>query len=620
MAQGKAGYRKYPPSGGAAGEVLAKSTSEDWEMVWSSLAVGGLSALVLSAGLATEALSAATFSNSNGVSFGLTNGVITGTVATNYQSSGAYLTTAALSDHSHGNPTLNLTNLTGTTASNSAGFTLSLSGNAPGGGDAIRGIAAGGSTASTNTVNFSNSNGVSFGFGAAGNSTVITGSHNGLTSQSNQALSGSNGSFTFQTATFGALNGLTFYTSNGSVVGSYTVPVQSNQTAGVYAVGTTTGASSSSTYDARTLSVQFGGFISGGWSNGSLQISATQTNPVVSNAIQSVGTATGSGTNTSRFAADDHIHAGVPVAGISGGNTAGETGSRYGSVLFAGGNNITISGATAAGGQTITISAGAGGAGSNTLGMSNVGNTSGTSGVISGSALQMLVVGGSNVTVNQSINGSSATLSINAAAPGGGATATMWFPYNEAINVVGAQGQATLHIMPTPNAARREFDRIVFPVTFTNASNTTGSLTLSIWFGLFTKNASTLSMLHSTSGTYGLSYAGNNSSADQRGIRLLTLGWTTTITEGIYYAGIVSRSTTAGANASLSQVLISQINSNFSGLWNAATNRSNQWPLGLGIRSASTSGIPDSLAFSHIDGTGSLAARPPSWFAISGTA
>jgi hypothetical protein len=45
---------------------------------------------------------------------------------------GNYLTTAALSNHSHGNPTLALTNLTGTTASASNGFTLSLSANDPG--------------------------------------------------------------------------------------------------------------------------------------------------------------------------------------------------------------------------------------------------------------------------------------------------------------------------------------------------------------------------------------------------------------------------------------------------------------------------------------------------------
>lgn len=58
----------------------------------------------------------------------------------------AWLTTAANSTHSHGNPTLNLTNLSGTTASASNGLTISLSAAAP--------LAA--------TV-FSNSNNVSFG-------------------------------------------------------------------------------------------------------------------------------------------------------------------------------------------------------------------------------------------------------------------------------------------------------------------------------------------------------------------------------------------------------------------------------------------------------------------------
>jgi hypothetical protein len=81
----------------------------------------------ISAGTASVSAGTVVFSNSGGVSFGLNGSTVTATVATNYQSQGAYLTTAALSNHSHGNPTLNLTNLSGTTASNSAGFTLSLS-------------------------------------------------------------------------------------------------------------------------------------------------------------------------------------------------------------------------------------------------------------------------------------------------------------------------------------------------------------------------------------------------------------------------------------------------------------------------------------------------------------
>ncbi|HUS26089.1 MAG TPA: hypothetical protein VMY99_01955 [Nevskiaceae bacterium] len=95
------------------------------------------------------------------------------------------------------------------------------------------------------------------------------------------------------------------------------------------------------------------------------------------------------------------------------GNTAGAGALvSSGTMTLAGGNNITLSQA----GNAITISGGAGGgAGSNTLGMSNLGNSIGTSGVISGSALQFGFAGGNNVTLSQSINASSATITISAA-------------------------------------------------------------------------------------------------------------------------------------------------------------------------------------------------------------
>ena len=137
-----------------------------------------MSNIKVSAGTLSANRSDMTFGNSNGISFGLeTNGVITGIVATNYQSQGAYLTTAALSNHSHGNPTLALTNLSGTTASASNGFTLSLSAAAPGAGGGIA-AAAGTQTQTSGTVLFNNANGITFGMR---NSSVITASHNGLT-------------------------------------------------------------------------------------------------------------------------------------------------------------------------------------------------------------------------------------------------------------------------------------------------------------------------------------------------------------------------------------------------------------------------------------------------------
>ena len=95
------------------------------------------------------------------------------------------------------------------------------------------------------------------------------------------------------------------------------------------------------------------------------------------------------------------------------GNTAGVMAQvSSGTLTLAGGNNITLS----QNGNAVTISGGAGGAaGSNTFGMSNLGNTGGTTGVVSGSAVQFALAGGNNVTLSQSLNASSGTITISAA-------------------------------------------------------------------------------------------------------------------------------------------------------------------------------------------------------------
>ena len=156
-----------------------------------------------------------TLADSNGISFSTGAQGVYATVKTDYW------TTGALSNHSHGNPTLALTNLTGTTASNSNGFTLSLSaGVIVGDGYNIIGVNGAG-TQSLTTLQLSNFNNVSFGLNAG----TITASAS-YPAQTNQpvAISGSNGSFNFSTVTLGNSNGVSFYTTNGSIVASYTVP------------------------------------------------------------------------------------------------------------------------------------------------------------------------------------------------------------------------------------------------------------------------------------------------------------------------------------------------------------------------------------------------------------
>lgn len=229
------------------------------------LPVGSVS---FSGGTSSGLLNNLVFSNSNNVSFGLNGSTLTASVA----AGGGGITNVNLSA---GTTSQNLSNLV---FSNSNGVTFGLNGStvtasvaAGGGGLTNVNVSAGTTSQNLSNFVFSNSNGVSFGL----NGSTVTGSHNGLTSQSNQALSGSNGSFAFQTATFGNLNGLSFYTSNGSMVASYTVPsvpAQTNQTLGAYAVSNTT-QSSSGTFDARSFSIQGAGGVSVGVSNGSVIIS-----------------------------------------------------------------------------------------------------------------------------------------------------------------------------------------------------------------------------------------------------------------------------------------------------------------------------------------------------------
>jgi hypothetical protein len=253
------------------------------------------------------------------------------------------------------------------------------------------------------------------------------------------------------------------------------------------------------------------------------------------------------------------------------------------------------------------------------LGVSTGGNTGGSTGVLYGPSF--VLVGSNNITLSQSTDANSnITVTIQDSIE----TATMWFPYNEAVNVAGVHSNQSLQITPVPTPQRAGgvvgIDRLALPMYFTNTSNVTGTATVSFWYGLYTKTASSISLWGSTSRSESISYSGNDaSSLSKRGIRLFTIGWTTTIPDDRYYVGIVSRTATAGGAATMSQILLSQLNSNYSGLLNAATTATAQWPLGFGYYSATTAGIPSSIAFSQIQGSGSMAARAPSWFAISGT-
>lgn len=159
------------------------------------------------------------FSNANGVTFGTSAGsIISASVATNYQSAGAYLTTAMVSDAGslfvNTSAGLNLTNISATF--NSDSISLSVAAAA---GQTVQPVAASASNGSFlfSTVAFSDANNVTFGTSAG---SIITASVVAAVAQSTQpvAASASNGSFLFSTVAFSNANNVTFGTSAGSII------------------------------------------------------------------------------------------------------------------------------------------------------------------------------------------------------------------------------------------------------------------------------------------------------------------------------------------------------------------------------------------------------------------
>jgi len=290
------------------------------------------------------------------------------------------------------------------------------------------------------------------------------------------------------------------------------------------------------------------------------------------------------------------------------GNSSGATGITGTQLVFAGGNNITLSQTTGANGGTLTISGLASSALSAVAPLST--STNGSTISILGPATSSLV--GTN---GISISTSGSTISVMPL------TVSSHAPYDESPMVTGFQGAGTLHLAPVrlPNI---QFDRIAIGLQITNATNSSGSITLSQWVGLYTQNVSTLSLISSTSVTTNFTGSGTAGSYSRYGgPKHLTIPWTMTLTGSDYWMGINLRTTSGGvAGHTVNQLLLSKFTTDpWSGIMGAGSNASDQRLLGLGVWSVSTAGMPNSVAFTDLRGSGSLVLRAPVWHLRSST-
>jgi len=291
------------------------------------------------------------------------------------------------------------------------------------------------------------------------------------------------------------------------------------------------------------------------------------------------------------------IQPAVSAIGVStGGNTAGNTGTTQGTYVLAGGNQITLSQSTAAGSlATVTIS------GRDAIfgaGISTGGNTSGTSGTVTGT---LVLAGIGNLTLSQSTNTAGATISIS----GGTAaavTAVSAIGVSTGGNTAGNTGttigtvvlagignvtlsqstaagsQATISISVQPLTVTQfcfpdDFQEtnftisnatlslqkmwIPFNITATRMqvlmdlsgnSNSTGALTISV--GIYTLSGSTASL--ASSGSRNLTWTSGSATTVSSvfggvsGTRYRTLGINLSMSPGDYLVGVHFRTTNNG--------------------------------------------------------------------------
>lgn len=191
----------------------------------------------------------------------------------------------------------------------------------------IQSISAGTTRATTGEVVFADGGGVSFGMNGQ---TVTAVAPSQTTQPALQSLSAGTTRITTGEIVLSNSNGISFGANGQTVTASYTVPTQSVQTVGVYASSQTYGESSSSTLDARSLTIVGQGSLSVGLSGGSIILSAS-----------------GGGGAGGSFS-----------AGVSNlGNTAGTTGTVNNRLVLVGSNVVTMSQSTAAAGATVTVDA-----------------------------------------------------------------------------------------------------------------------------------------------------------------------------------------------------------------------------------------------------------------------
>lgn len=348
--------------------------------------------------------------------------------------------------------------------------------------------------------------------------------------------------------------------------------------------------------------------------------------------------------------------------GISNlGNTSGTTGIASGGalrMLFAGGANITLSQSINGASATITISGGAGAANaSQTAGISNLGNTSGTSGIASGSAVALFLAGGNNITLSQSVNGASATVTISGGAAGGGGFTASSFEVGAALAMgavtIASLAQNTLYFVPDtfPYAISAVALKLPVSIAFQSSAAVSCAAGFTAQIAIYTRNSTnsdSLARHYSTSMTMSGSFNSNLSmnyavntgianstsynvltvsslgdgiSLDVGGARELIFPISSSFSAGEYWMAYLNSSSSAGVIGSNFRISYSV---NTQAVWRPFQHSVNTAlgalrNIGLGQFTVGTAAFPANVAFSDVSAAGGASFSVVRGFIVSAT-
>lgn len=168
-------------------------------------------------------------------------------------------------------------------------------------------------------------------------------------------------------------------------------------------------------------------------------------------------------------------------------------------------------------------------------------------------------------------------------------------------------GNATMFMWPQRVTCAVTGSRVnhLVSMSVSSSSNSSHAGTISLSFGIYTLNASTLSLASSGSQTYNWTNTSNNSMASLSGLRALSIPVNCYMPPGDYYFAFWSRTTTANANwFTASNIYMSGASQQFFGTVGNASNSSNQFFPGYGVHSNASfsTAMPSSIHISNLKG------------------